>query len=100
MTLPSFLAASISAGVTGSAGGASAITRVEKAAPAKTAPAPASKLRREIPACFICSFPALVAKLGTPALVFYSWTAAGVYHRQHLSIAAKLAAKKQDLSLG
>ena len=80
-------------GATGSGDGASAITRVENAAPAITALAPASTPRREIPGCFICSFPALVAKLGTP---FYSYAAAGVYRRQSLSIAAKLASKKHD----
>jgi len=45
--LASFFAASISAGVTGSGGGASANTRVENAAPARTAPVPLSTLRLE-----------------------------------------------------
>src|SRR4029079_10161286 len=48
MTLPSFFAASINAGVTASGGGAAAITRVENAAPARMAPVPASTWRREI----------------------------------------------------
>ena len=48
MTWPSFLAASINAGVTGSGGGASAITRVENAAPASKPPAALSASRREI----------------------------------------------------
>src|SRR4051794_17448382 len=46
MTLPSFFAASISAGVTASGGGAAATTRVENAAPASSAPVPASRPRR------------------------------------------------------
>src|SRR5258705_1371783 len=83
MTWPSFFAASISAGVTGSAGGASAITRVENAAPARTAPVPFSTSRREIPGCFISSFPALVGEVGyTVALVFYSDAVGGVHRRQ------------------
>ena len=63
MTWPSFFAASISAGVTVSGGGAAAITRVENAAPARTAPVPASTWRREIPGCFMFSFPALVGEV-------------------------------------
>src|ERR1035438_3193727 len=46
-TLPSFLAASISAGVTALAGGAAESTRVENEAPAASAPEPTSKSRRE-----------------------------------------------------
>src|SRR5260370_39432646 len=53
MTWPSFLAASIRAGVTGSGGGASARTRVENAAPASNAPVPLSMSRRDILGCFI-----------------------------------------------
>src|ERR1700716_2639563 len=48
MTWPSFFAASISAGVIGSGGGASAITPVENAAPASKTPVPLSRPRREI----------------------------------------------------
>src|SRR5215211_3996149 len=66
MTLPSFIAASISAGVTASGGGAAAITRVENAAPARTAPVPLSTSRREI-GLFIgapnCRFPSLLCGL-------------------------------------
>src|SRR5882724_3275206 len=46
--LPSFLAASISAGVTASAAGAAAMTRVERAAPARAAEE-RRKERREYP---------------------------------------------------
>src|SRR5664279_2742089 len=46
-TLPSFLAASISAGVTALAGGAADSTRVENEAPATSALEPISKSRRE-----------------------------------------------------
>jgi hypothetical protein len=53
MTLPSFLAASISAGVTGSGGGASAMTRVDNAAPASKTPEPFSTSRRDILGFFI-----------------------------------------------
>src|ERR1700731_2683275 len=48
MTWPSFFAASIRAGVTGSAAGADAMTRVENAAPASKAPDPLSTVRREM----------------------------------------------------
>ena len=47
-TLPSFLAASISAGVTAVAGGAADMTVVENAAPAASALEPISTSRREI----------------------------------------------------
>src|ERR1700682_3256021 len=60
MTWPSFFAASISLGVTGSGGGASAMTRVENAAPANNAPDPLSTSRREIFGFFIWSFYPLV----------------------------------------
>jgi hypothetical protein len=46
-TLPSFLAASISAGVIALAGGAADSTWVEKAAPAASALDPISRSRRE-----------------------------------------------------
>src|SRR4051794_12795691 len=46
MTLPSFFAASISAGVTGSAGGAAASTRVANVAPPSAA-VPCNNLRRD-----------------------------------------------------
>src|SRR5262249_47260848 len=55
MTWPSFLAASIRAGVTASAGGASAITRVASAEPASHPPATFSACLREIPVFFISS---------------------------------------------
>src|ERR1700728_3706017 len=55
MTWPSFLAASISAGVTASAAGASARTRVENAAPASKPPVTLSASRREILVFFIAS---------------------------------------------
>src|SRR5215510_3723477 len=47
-TLPSFLAASMSSGVTALAGGAADITPVENAAPAASALEPTSTSRREI----------------------------------------------------
>ena len=46
-TLPSFLAASISAGVTALGGGAADSTRVENDAPAASAPEPINRSRRE-----------------------------------------------------
>src|SRR5476649_536645 len=52
-TLPSFLAASISAGVTALAGGAAESTRVENEAPATSAPEPINTSRREIFELFI-----------------------------------------------
>src|SRR6185437_368024 len=48
VTLPSFFAASISAGVTALAGGAADSTRVENAAPAASAPDPITTSRRDI----------------------------------------------------
>src|SRR5665213_1097793 len=60
MTWPSFLAAAIRSGVTGSAGGTSAMTRVESAAPVSVATDPIKTSRREIlkifPGFFIGSF--------------------------------------------
>jgi hypothetical protein len=38
----------------------------------------------------------LLAKLGTPAVVFYSDAVGRVYRRQRLCNAAKLVAKEQD----
>ncbi|ANW00527.1 hypothetical protein LMTR13_10485 [Bradyrhizobium icense] len=64
MTSPFFFAASISAGMTASGGGAAAMTRVENAAPA--APVPASTWRREIPGRLMFSFPALVGEVWHP----------------------------------
>src|SRR5215218_1339402 len=103
MTLPSFFAASISAGVTASGGGAAAITRVENAAPARAAPAPWSTLRREIE-FFIGApnnsrrafFRALVsARFVTPEAIFYSKGAQPVCRRQPVPVAAKLAGRKK-----
>src|ERR1700694_170874 len=71
MTWPSFFAASISAGVTGSAGGADATTRVENAAPASNAPDPFSTARRDIPGFFIGAFhPFTLARLVHQKLSF------------------------------
>src|SRR6266850_8293209 len=56
MTWPSFFAASISAGVTGSGGGASAMTRVDNAVPASKTPEPLSMARRDILGFFIDAF--------------------------------------------
>jgi tripartite-type tricarboxylate transporter receptor subunit TctC len=39
------------------------------------------------------SFPGRAAKSGTPAFIFYSYGLSGVYHRQRVCIAAKLARK-------
>src|SRR5664279_1964670 len=58
-TLPSFLAASISAGVTALAGGAADSTRVENDAPAAIAPEPINTSRREILEPFIAILPEL-----------------------------------------
>jgi hypothetical protein len=77
--LPSFFAASISAGVTASGGGAAANTRVENAALASTAPVPASTWRREIPGCFMFSFLALLAKLSTLKPGHYSYGSSAVH---------------------
>src|SRR5450631_1725138 len=89
MTWPSFFAASISAGVTASGGGASAMTRVENAAPASKPPVPLSTSRREIFGFFIGSFHPL-ARLGTPDAIFYSYNTPLVYRRQLFAIAARL----------
>src|SRR5882757_6144766 len=88
MTWPSFFAASISAGVTGSGAGASANTRVENAAPTRTAPVPFSTSRREIPGCFISSFPALIGEVGISQPVFYSDAVGGVHRRPLFTAAA------------
>jgi hypothetical protein len=58
-TLPSFLAASISAGVTALGGGAADSTRVENDAPAASAPEPINTSRREILEPFIAILPEL-----------------------------------------
>ena len=68
MTWPSFFAASISAGVTGSGGGAAdAMTRVENAAPGenKRRSPPARRGAKSLNVSYVRS-PRLVAKLGTP----------------------------------
>src|ERR1700676_3852966 len=71
MTWPSFFAASISAGVTGSGAGADAATRVESAAPASNAPDPFSTVRRDIPGFFIGAFhPFVPARLVHQKLSF------------------------------
>ena len=71
MTWPSFFAASISAGVTGSGGGASAITRVENAVPASKTPAALEHARREI-RDFSLAFPSgLVLARTDPASVSF-----------------------------
>src|SRR5438034_62717 len=108
MTLPSFLAASSSAGVTASGGGAAAITRVENAAPARTAPAPWSTLRLDIklfigaPDCRLSSllFGLASARFDTPEVIFYSKGAQPVFRRQPVPIAAKLAARNKTLVRG
>src|SRR4029079_3479334 len=108
MTLPSFFAASIKAGVTASGGGAAAITRVENAAPARTAPAPASTWRREIelfigaPKCGLSSLLCGLApaRSDTPEVIFYSQRAQPVFRRQFVQIAAKLAARNKTTVRG
>src|SRR5258706_10844445 len=71
MTWPSFFAASISLGVIGSGGGASAMTRVENAAPASNAPAPLSTSRRETFGFFIWSlYPLVLVKSAHRKLSF------------------------------
>src|SRR4051812_14176323 len=103
MTLPSFFAASISAAVTASGGGAAAITRAENAALARTAPVPWSTWRREI--WFFIRAPnyPLSSLLGglaparsdTPEIIFYSENTQPVFRRQPVHIAAKLAARNK-----
>src|SRR5215204_233454 len=103
MTLPSFFAASISAGVTVSGGGAAAITRVENAAPARTAPVPLSTLRRDIGLVIGASnfrLPSLLCgpapvRSHTPEVIFYSLRAQPVFRRQLVPIAATLAARNK-----
>src|ERR1044071_4957968 len=103
MTLPSFFAASINAGVTASGGGAAAITRVENAALASTAPVPSSTLRREIelfigaPDWRLSSLlsGSLPLRSDTPEAIFYSKGAQPVFRRQPVLIAAKLAARNK-----
>src|ERR1700686_2982567 len=90
MTWPSFFAASISAGVTGSGGGADAMTRVENAAPASNAPDPLSTLRREIFGFFIGPLNPFVLAIGTPEAISYSCSTHRVFRRQYISIAARL----------
>src|ERR1700716_1660925 len=94
MTWPSFFAASMSLGVTGSGGGASAMTRVENAAPASNAPDPLSMLRRDIPGFFIGLYcPHVLAGFGTPEIIFYSCRPQRVFRRQQIAIAARLDPK-------
>src|SRR6266436_5865307 len=108
MTWPSFFAASISAGVTGSGGGASANTRVENAAPARTAPVPLSTLRLEIKLFIdvsigllaVAVFGLVLVGSGTPHTIFYSNGAQPVFRRQPIGIAAKVAAKNNIEELG
>src|SRR5258706_8757479 len=76
MTWPSFFAASINAGVTGSGGGAVAMTRVENAAPASKAADPLSTVRRDIPGFFIGAFhPFVLAGYTRSYLLFLLFTA-------------------------
>src|SRR3954471_4058060 len=103
MTLPSFFAASIKAGVTASGCAAAAITRVENAALARTAPVPWSIWRREIeffigaPNCRLSSLLCGLApaRSDTPEVIFYSEGAQPVFRRQPVPIAAKLAARNK-----
>src|SRR6202022_3624863 len=98
MTWPSFFAASIRAGVIGSGGGASAMTRVENAAPARNGPGPLSTSRRDILGCFIGSFhPLVLARLGTPDVTFYSYSTHLVYRRQLIAIAARLGQNQSSI---
>src|SRR3954451_10156993 len=103
MTLPSFFAASIKAGVTASGGGAAALTRGGNAALARTAPMPWSIWRREIeffigaPNCRLSSLVCGLApaRSDTPEVIFYSEGAQPVFRRQPVPIAAKLAARNE-----
>src|ERR1700712_1021765 len=91
MTWPSFLAASIKAGVIGSGGGAAAMTRVENAAPASNAPDPLSTLRRDNPLIFIWLILPFAASTSiTPEIILYSCGAKRVFRRQAFAIAARL----------
>jgi hypothetical protein len=77
--------------VLGLGGAAAAITRVENAAPASKAPVPLSTSRRDILGFFIGSFYLLVlARFGTPEVIFYSYGAQRVFRRQFVPIVAKL----------
>src|SRR3954451_15217795 len=106
MTLPSFFAASIKAGVTASGGGAAAITRVENAALARTAPVPWSIWRREIeffigaPNCRLSSLLCGLAPApsDTPEVIFYSEGAQPVFRRQPVPIPVNLAEKIKQAS--
>src|SRR3984957_13061648 len=89
MTWPSFFAASISAGVTGSGGGASAKTRVENAAPASNTLDPLSTSRRDN-RFFIGPLSACSGENGTPQVIFYSYSTHRVFRRQLIAIAARL----------
>jgi hypothetical protein len=61
--------------VIGSGGGASAMTRVENAAPASKAPDPLSMPRRDIPEFFIgSSYPHVPGHIDTPEVIFYSYS--------------------------
>src|SRR5450756_927883 len=90
MTWPSFFAASIRSGVTGSGGGASARTRVENAAPASTAPDPLSRSRRDNPLVFIIPVSVCSVAIGTPEVIFYSGRLHRVFRRQRVAVAARL----------
>src|ERR1700730_1800550 len=90
MTWPSFFAASISAGVIGSGGGADAMTRVENAAPASNAPVPLSTLRRDNSLIFIwrtSSCPGQICY--TPSYPLFLQRKL-VFRRQPFAIAARL----------
>src|SRR4030095_16367346 len=50
--------------------------------------------RREIPRYLIVHTPLVLAKLGTPRPIFYSFRRPLVYRRQFVRIAARLAAQK------
>src|ERR1700716_96684 len=89
MTWPSFFAASISLGVTGSGGGASAMTRVENAAPESNAPDPLSTSRREIFGFFIWCH-SRSGEIAMPEVIFYSSSPHPVFRRPLLAIAARL----------
>src|SRR5260370_38956934 len=60
------------------------MTRVENAAPASNAPVPLSTSRRDILGCFIGSFhPLVLARLGTPDVTFYFYSAHLVFRRKN-----------------
>src|ERR1700677_1332488 len=96
MTWPSFFAAAIKVGVTGSGGGASAITRVENVVPTSTPPAALSMVRRDNPCFFIGPFCRVSLTFGTPEIVIYSCNKPGVCRRRSRSLQLDLTVRRES----